>query len=151
MSVSSAGVQLQTPAPAVSPVGDVHFGSATGYLYSNNGNVIDPRTGGVIGNFPLNTIEGGFNEPPLMVTDGQLNIAYFFGEPEYLGYYVLEAYDLTHFTFLGAVALTNVSGIPTKMCRWGSNGLAILTHTGSGSLGDGVYLVGGGFVTSPAP
>ena len=151
MTVSSAGVQLQTPAPATSPVGDVHFESTTGYLYTNNGNVIDPRTAGVIASFPLNTIEGGFGNPPLMVTDGQLNIVYFFGQPEYLGYNILEAYDLTHFTFLGGVALTSVSGTPTKMYRWGNNGLAILTHTGSGSFGDGVYLVSGGFVTSPAP
>lgn len=159
MSVSSGGVQLQTQSSApASPGGSLHFDSTTGYLYSDSGKVIDPGTGAVIGSFTFNTIQGGFDTAtsPIMVPDGKLNIAYFLGQPEWgftQGSYVLEAYDLAHFTFLGAIPLTNVSGTPSKMFRWGTNGLAILTGDayGRGAAGDGVYLVSGSFVTSPAP
>jgi len=153
MSVSSAGVQLQTHTSAA---GYLHFDSTTGYLYSDAGKVIDPATGAVIGNFPLNAIQGGFNGISIMVPDGKLNIAYFLGQTAYstgASNYVIAAFDLTHFTFLGAIPIANVSGTPSKMFRWGSNGLAFLTGDayGAGATGDGVYLVSGAFVTSPAP
>ena len=146
MSVSSAGLQLQTPAPAASSGGNVHFDSTTGYLYSDSGKVFNPATVAVIGRFPLNTIQGGLNGTSIMVPDGRLNIAYFLGQRAYGGGvgYVIEAYDLTDFIFLGAIPIPNVTGIPSKMIRWGSNGLAFMTD-------NGVYLVSGGFVTSPAP
>jgi hypothetical protein len=158
MSVSSVGVQLQTQTSAAGlSLGNyLHFDSTTGNLYSDTGKVIDPATGAVIGSFPLNALQGGFNGNPVMVPDGKLNIAYFVGQTISgggSGNYVIEAFDLTHFTLLGAIPITNVSGTPSKMFRWGSNGLAFLTggSSGASAAGDGVYLVSGGFVTSPAP
>jgi hypothetical protein len=151
MTVSSAGVQLpmQGSTAYPSPLGKhLQFDSTTGYLYSDTGWVIDPATGLNIGSsFPLSALQGGlFN--PIMVPDGKLNIAYFLGQTRDAngtGTYVIEAFDLTHFTLMGAISIPNVSGgPPSKMIRWGSNGLAFLTD-------DGVYLVSGGFVTSPAP
>jgi hypothetical protein len=158
MSTSSTGVQLQTKTTAtgVYSGNQLHFDSTTGYLYSNNGGVIDPATGAPIGSFPLNAIQGGLSSA-VMVPDGKLNIAYFLGQTGYAnnpaGNYVIEAFDLTHFTFLGAIPMMNVAGTPSKMIRWGSNGLAFLTGDpyGAGAAGDGVYLVSGSFVTSPAP
>lgn len=160
MSVNSAGVQLQTQATPTGPSfgNHLHFDSATGYIYSDSGQIIDPATNATIGSFPLNAIQGGFgaNGNQIMVTDGALKIAYFLGrtvDAATAGDYVIEAFDLTHFTLLGAIPISNVSGIPSKMIRWGSNGLAILTgdSSGRGAAGDGVYLVSGDFVTSPAP
>lgn len=159
MSVTSAGVQLQTTTPVGSSFGNhLHFDSTTRYIYSDSGNIIDPATNAVIGRFPLNAIQGGFGAytNPIMVPDGKLDIAYFLGqtvEAAKAGDYLLEAFDLTHFTLLGAIPITNVSGTPSTMIRWGSNGLAFLTvdTNGAGAAGDGVYLVSGGFVTSPAP
>lgn len=159
MPVSSAGVQF----PMVmnfgysSPLGKhLQFDSTTGYLYSDTGMVIDPVKGFIIGSFPLNALQGGLFYP-IMVPDGKLNIAYFLGQTREAnctvggcviggtGTYVIEAFDLTHFTLIGTISIPNVSGgPPSKMVRWGSNGLAFLTGTG-------VYLVSGGFVTSPAP
>jgi hypothetical protein len=57
----------------------------------------------------------------------------------------------THFTFLGAIVLPNVTGTPAKLIRWGQNGLALLTSgsSGSGQPG-GVFLISGNFVTNPA-
>jgi hypothetical protein len=152
MPVSSAGVQLpmQGTFNYSSPFGThLQFDSTTGYLYSDTGMVIpDPVKGfSIIGSFPLNALQGGlFN--PIMVPDGKLNIAYFLGqtrEANLTGTYVIEAFDLTRFTLIGTISIPNVSGgPPSKMIRWGNNGLAFLTGTG-------VYVVSGGFVTSPAP
>lgn len=158
MSISSSGVQLQTQTtPAVLNLGNyLHFDSTTGYIYSDSGKVIDPATNVVIGTFPLNAIQGGLMGNPIMVPDGKLNIAYFLVQTPVAtggGSYVIEAFDLTHFTFIGAIPITNASGTASRMIRWGSNGLAILigNPSGAGAAGDGVYLVSGGFVTSPAP
>jgi hypothetical protein len=157
MSVSATGVQLQTQSSAApTSFGNyLHFDSTTGYIYSDSGKVIDPTTNAVIGSFPLGALQGGFNGIPVMVQDGKLNIAYFLGQTVSVGpgNYVIEAFDLTHFTLLGVIPITNVSGTPSRLIRWGSNGLAFLTGgtSGAGAAGGGVYLVSGGFVTSPAP
>jgi hypothetical protein len=156
MSVTATGVQLQTQSSRTGGFGQhLHFDPATNYLYNNAGRVIDPVTGNVVASFPLDTLQGGLMGS-LMVTDGRLNIAYFLGRTEFnstQGNYTLAAYDLTHFNLLGAIVIKNVIGTPSKMVRWGSNGIAILTSDpyGNGAHGDGVYLVSGGFVTSPAP
>jgi hypothetical protein len=150
MSVSSGGVQFQTQFPSAgSSLGNnLQFDLTTGFLYTDTGEVLDSGTGAVIANFPLNAVQGVIGLNPVMVPDGKLNIAYFLSQTSNAGNCILEAFDLTRFTFLGAIPITNVSGTPTKIVRWGSNGLAFLT---SGAAGDGVYLVSGGFVTSPAP
>jgi hypothetical protein len=150
MPVSSAGVQLpiQTMTAASSFGKHLQFDSTTGYLYTNSGQVLDPaRITTIIGSFPLNALQGGLIGNILVVPDGKLNIAYFLGQTRSgngTGTYVIEAFDLTHFTLIGTISIPNVSGIPSKMIRWGTNGLAFLTDTG-------VYLVSGGFVTSTAP
>jgi len=158
MSVNPAGVQLQTQiTTAGSDLGNhLHFDSTTGYIYTDSGNVIDPATNSVIGSFPINAVQGGFNGSPIMVPDGKLNIAYFLGRSINgggTGNYFIEAFDLTNFTLLGSSSITNISGTPSRMIRWGNNGLAFLTGdtNGAGAAGDGVYLLSGGFVTSPAP
>jgi hypothetical protein len=126
MSVNSTGVQLQAQASNGGSGSHLHFDATTGYLYSDNGVVIDPVTQGVIGSFPLNTIQGGFIGSSIMVTDAKLNIAYFLGQTNYAfssGNYALAAFDLSHFTYLGAIPLTGIAGTPSKMMRWGTNGL----------------------------
>ena len=161
MSVTSSGVQLaSTTQPAISTSGGrIHFDPTTGYVYTDSGQIIDPATSTVVGTFPFNAVQGGLRSS-VMVTDGKLHIAYFVGQTVEEGgtsNYAIEAFDLTHFTFLGAMPLTitNASGPPFKILRWGPDGLAILTgypsQVGSPSSGDGVYLVTGAFVTSPAP
>jgi hypothetical protein len=154
MSVDSTGIQLQTKPSVATALGNLHYDSTTGLLYSDSGSILDPATGSVVGTFPLNTLQGGLQgfanaTNPVMVPDGKLNIAYFFGHTAFGGSLnsVLAAYDLTHFTFLGAISIPNVSVKPVKILRWGNNGLAILTDSASSP---NVYLVSGDFVTSPA-
>ncbi len=83
-----------------------------------------------------------------MIPDGRLNIAYFFGHTVFgeSQYSVLAEYDLTRFTFIGALSFPNISDRPLKILRWGSNGLAIMTDNTTTS---NIYLITGDFVTSP--
>lgn len=168
-SVNSSGVQAtnayQNLYGGFGPA--LQYDATTGYLYSSTigadgSNAIDPSTGKTVGTFPLNAIEGGFDfgSKAPMVPDGTLNIAYFVGHLQTASSaqeYTLEAFDLTHFTVLGAISIPNVVGVPVKLIRWGTNGLAFLTqtlNTNNGSTapgaGDGVYLISGAFVTNPA-
>ncbi len=160
LSVDSTGVQVakDEPIPNSSSIGPMQFDATTGDYYSTSGAVIDPSTGTIVGSYSVANIQGGMDLNPVMVPDGKLNIAYFVGTTDW-GLQssegpLLEAYDLTHFTFLGAVALPTACNSPAEMIRWGTNGLAILTginYPGNRIQGSGVCLVSGAFVTSPAP
>jgi hypothetical protein len=157
MSVTSTGVQLQKQSSDTGSLGRrLHFDATTNYIYSDSGKVIDAVTGAVVASFPLDAVQGGFNGTSIMVPDGRLNIAYFFGQTAYnqtSNAYVLAAYDLTHYKLLGAVQVGSVLRTPLKILRWGSTGLAVLTggDYGNGVPDAGVYIVSGAFVTSPAP
>jgi len=154
LSDNAMSVQLQ-PQSLSKASGRPHFDASTNLIYSDLGEIIDPATNIVKGSYPLDSIQGGYNNGSLMVPDGKLNIAYFLGQTTDVstqGSYTLEAFDLTRHTFLGAVPVTGISGVPSKIVRWGVNGLAILTGDpdGQDAVEHGVYLISGSFVTSPA-
>jgi hypothetical protein len=158
MSIDSMGLQLQgkTTVAGTAFGSRLHFDSTTGYIYSDAGEVLDPATNTFIGSFPIYAAQGGFNGNTVMVPDGKLNIAYFVGQTVSSGSsgnYYIEAFDLTNFKLLGSMPIANIVGVPSKIIRWGSNGLAVLTgdSNGAGAGGDAVYLISGAFVTSPAP
>lgn len=140
--------------------GQLHYESTTGFVYSDQGKAIDPSTGSTVGTFPLEAVDGGYTFFGVMVPDGTLNVAYYLGQGDSeqgTQNYTLEAFDLTHFTLLGAISIPNVVGTPVKLIRWGTNGLAFLTKTidttngtAAPAQGDGVYLISGAFVTNPA-
>jgi hypothetical protein len=135
-------------------IGTLHCQAATGYVYGDNGGVADPASGTLIGSYPTGAV-GGDLYLGVMVPDTTLNITYFLGQTDAQSgsqQYALEAFNLTDFTFLGAVNIPNVVGTPVKLIRWGSNGLTFLTGNGSGgsTQGDGVYLMSGAFVTNPS-
>jgi hypothetical protein len=158
LSVDSSGVQETNDYAGVfggSGYGNLHYDATTGYVYSDGGQVVDPSSGTTVGSFPTSAVQGGFAINGVMVPDGTLNIAYFVGQTQDEAgtqQYALEAFDLTHFTLLGAIPIPNVVGFPVKLIRWGTNGLALLTGNGPGGpvQGDGVYLISGAFVTNPA-
>lgn len=156
MSADSTGVAIASkPAVVNSISGNLHFDSVTGYIYTDNGYVLDSKTAVAVGRFPVNALQSGFSLSPLMIPDSKLNIAYFLGhtiDSSGPSTYVIEAFDFNHYNLLGTATIPNVSGIPYRFVRWGSNGLAFLTtdpnKTGAAT---GIYLVSGAFVTSPAP
>jgi hypothetical protein len=154
LSVDSSGVQIAQDDKIqgmTEAFGEPRFDPATGYVYGDTGLVINPSSGTVAGSFPLNTIQGGFSTIPAMTTDGNLNIAYFIGTTNWGPYQscALEAYDMTHFTYLGGTWILCASGPPAKLIRWGPNGLAFLMEPSSLHLPN-IILFSGAFVTSPA-
>lgn len=158
LSVNSSGVQAtnayQNLSGGFGP--HFHYDATTGYMYSEvSGNVVNPSTGALVGTFPVLAAVGGNAFYGVMVPDGLLNVAYFIGYgnvQQGTPQYTLEAFDMTNFTLLGAVAIPNVVGNPVDLVRWGSNGLALLTNQGfNGPVqGTGVYLISGAFVTTPS-
>lgn len=158
LSVNPAGVQIastyngaNTPPTGNStstPTPQLHFDTTTGYLYSDNGAVINPTNGKTVGSFPV---------AGRMTIDDGLGLAYFVGQtlsqiggPDY----TITAFNLTTFASEGSIVVPGVAGQPVRLVRWGSNGLAFLTNNNSSSsatpiAGMGVYLVSGSFVTTP--
>jgi hypothetical protein len=153
--VGPSGVTIDTEYQLpISYIGAEHYDPTTGYLYTDSGQVIDPSNGTVVGAFPTDTIQGGFQSFPFpaMVPDGILNIAYFAGLTKWGQVPVIEAFDLTDFKFLGAVPIP-LTCQADKMIRWGPNGLALLAQVRNSvpaQPGTAVCLVSGAFVTSPA-
>jgi hypothetical protein len=130
--------------PATSQL--IHYDKTTGYVYGDDGNVIDPASGTLVGSFP--------SSGP-MVPDGNLNMAFFVSQmPNDVGSstYTLESFDLQHFTLIRALTLQNINGIPTHLIRWGSNGLAFVANSNASNTNPpdaasgAVYIISGSFI-----
>jgi hypothetical protein len=113
---------------------ELYYDPTTKYVYDDIGSVIDPSQGTMVGNF---------NASGLMVPDGSLGKAFFLGQVSNadINTYFVESFDIQKFTPIAILAMHNVSGTPTHLIRWGSNGLAFTTS-------DFVYIYSGSFVNS---
>ena len=97
---------------------------ASGPIFSNAGQVVDAATLTLLGTFP-NAGGGSF------VPDPAVGRAYYLtpaGSPA--NAWTLKAYDINTFTLIGSLTIPNVSGGPTALVRWGTNGLAFRTNGG---------------------
>lgn len=174
--VTSAGFGSVSDYPGLAPTsGDVrnafeiHFDPTTNYVYYDNGEVIDPGSGTLVGTFSA----GG-----VMVPDGSLGKAFFVGKLKAdagTTTYTLESFDIHSFTPIATLTIQNVVGVPRHLIRWGSDGLAFTTcsygyvsfscpiNSDVQGTGDemgtpgGIYIIQGSFVngsasrTAPAP
>jgi hypothetical protein len=155
LSVNSTGVQLaqsdqlNTSSESVT-LGGIHYSALTGYLYGDDGAVIDPSGGKVVNQLAMGAsgwISAYFT--PLVTLDDNLGMAWVLAQPAsgQSGQYVIETFDLKTNALLGSIAISNVTDPPVKLIRWGTNGLAFLTNgTGAG----GIYVISGSFVTTPS-
>jgi hypothetical protein len=120
---------------------DIHYDATTGYVYGDNGGIIDPSSGTNVGTFAASGI---------MVPDGTLGTAFFLGQTSQdLGStnYTLESFDINTFVPIESFTITNVIGTPTHLIRWGTNGLAFTTiDTATTPATGAVYLVNGSLV-----
>jgi hypothetical protein len=82
---------------------------------------------------------GNFGVSGPMVPDSTLNRA-FFAKAVGTSMVVIYAFDLTHFSSVSSINISNVAGNPLRLIRWGQNGLAFNTDAGE------IVLVGGNFV-----
>jgi hypothetical protein len=108
---------------------EIHFDPGTKLIYSDEGHVVDPLTGNPVGLFSVGN--------GVLVPDSTLNRAFFASQS---GTFTIQAFNLTKFNLVDSITIPGVSGFPTRIIRWGDNGLAF--STGAGPL----YLIGGNFV-----
>jgi hypothetical protein len=140
LSVDSSGVALSQDFQRVfnSFTNRIHFDAATNAVYADEGHVLDPSSGLPNGNYDL---------AGLMVPDAALNTSFFIPSSSFgTGSITIESFDQTHFTPITTITIPGITGTPTRLIRWGQNGLAFITGGASGQ----VILVGGNFI-SPAP
>jgi len=133
LTVSLSGVVLDTDLS--NDIGGyfkrIHFDPGSKRIYSDFGDVVD-TTGNPVGSFTPDN-EG------VMAPDSTLEKAFFASEASG-SMAEIQVFDLQKFTSLGTIMIPNVSANPTRIVRWGNNGLAFITFHGA------VYLVGGNLV-----
>jgi sugar lactone lactonase YvrE len=122
---------------------DIKF--ANGLLYSSGGRVADPEAQKLIGTFPASGTA--------IAVDPVLGRIFFLQGDGFNSILTLSAYDLNTFLPLGSVTLTGISGTPTNLVRWGTNGLAFSTRNFFSSPGvvSQVYLMQSALVSTAAP
>jgi len=145
--VTSAGIPgatIQDYAGAAAGFGGrIHFDKTTGYVYADNGPVLDPSTGKAVGTFSTSGI---------MIPDGSIGKAFFASQlygSNPIG--TITSYDVNHFTPIDSLVFPNVTGSTGRLIRWGTNGLAFnaytTNYTGSTTTKTGkVYILSGSFV-----
>ncbi len=137
LQVGSNGVTLSIDYPNdfSSFYARIHYDSGTGLVYTDDGNIINPTNGQIVGSFPAS----GY-----MVPDSSMNRAFFFGQIQaQLGTnsYTVESLDLTTHTPIAEITIPNVQGYPLRFIRWGASGLALNDNAGF------VYIINSNFVS----
>lgn len=118
--------------------GPMHVDATSGLVYADNSsNVIDPVSATVVGAFPVSGV---------MVPDSSLGCAYFITQTQAqidaaAGDWTLSCYNTADQTLTRSMVIAGVMGTPTKMLRWGNEGLAFMTDGGY------IYFVSGQIVT----
>jgi IPT/TIG domain len=123
-----------------------HFDPVTGYIYSDGGQVTDPKDGSQV---------GGFSASGLMVPDSKLGRAFFLGQtPDQSSTdsYTLQIFDLTKYTLLDSIVVPNVIGSPMQMVRWGTSGIAFTTASNDFYQPHGMtYILSGTAISGAGP
>jgi hypothetical protein len=116
----------------------IRFSPATGFVYGNDGRVVDPATGIVLGSYAVGTP----STTNLMIPDSGLGKAFFLTQAQNAGNttVTLQSFDLVNFTLLNSMTIPNLKGTVQGLVRWGQNGLAFNTNQGQ------IVLLGGSFV-----
>ncbi len=94
----------------------IHFESSTGWIYADDGEILDPGTGKVV---------GGFSMPGALTTDGLLKRV-FVADGAVSGLTYLLAYDLNSQALVNSLQI-QVAGAPHRILRWGTSGLIFNT------------------------
>jgi hypothetical protein len=126
LTVGSKGVSLSHDYPnEISEFYErIHYDSGTGYVYADDGNVINPANGQHVGQFQAS----GY-----MVPDSTLNRAFFFGQTQSQAgstSFTIESFDLSTLAPISEITIDNVRGYPLQFIRWGTSGLAFNDDAG---------------------
>jgi hypothetical protein len=157
MPVTSAGVGAVTTYPASfrAQGGRLHLDAATGYVYGDWGEVLNPANGTPIGNYAWSRTGGNLYPGALSVEDSNLNRFYtvleIFG-PGGTSAFQIQSFDQTQFRPLSTIVIPNATGYLSNFIRWGQSGLAFVTSGQASTAQGNLYILDGGFVNpSGAP
>lgn len=152
MEVNSTGVSINNSYPGTFPYEGlvsgtgITFDSSMGYIYANDGQVLNPTTGDLVGAFDLSAFYGDV----YCAVDAAQGLVFFVGETIEQSKgdfgYTIEVFDNSSYRLLHSLLIPNFAvgeGPPTQLLRWGNSGLAFLTSAR-------IYLVDGKFVNSTA-
>jgi hypothetical protein len=118
--------------------GRMHVDGASGLIYADGSTaVLNPSTGSPATTFPVSGV---------MAPDSSLGCAYFIAQTQAqidaaAGDWTLSCYSTTDQSLTRALVIPGVTGTPTKMMRWGNEGLVFITDGGM------IYFVSGQVVT----
>jgi hypothetical protein len=158
LNVNSSGVTMQTTYTGVlyaplAATSDIHFDAKSGYIYDDDGRVIDPATGNIVGNFNLNYLLTEYNYSTHCVVDSSQGIVFFLGQTfnqfnSASGFTIL-AFDQSTYHLLNTLSIPQATGFAIDFVRWGQAGLAFNTSlTGYGNVTPAIYMVDGAFVNA---
>jgi len=149
MAVTPSGVTLISSSP-VTGSGAIKFDD--GRLYTASGHVLDPDSGILLGTFTGTDI----NSFTPFVSESALGRVYFLSAPFSpgpitTGTVTLRVFNQQTFVPLGTLQIPNVLGTPTRLVRWGSNGLAFCTTGGQTYLIQTTLVPSADPVPTPTP
>jgi hypothetical protein len=119
----------------------LRYNSGNNLLYSDDGKIIDPATGQVVGNFSLPATGQTF-----MALDAANSLAFFMAPTKInASDWNLMSYAMGTHAATSTYTVAGVSGIPRKLVRWGIDGLAFKTDLTTNYTGV-IYLYSGPLV-----
>lgn len=151
-SVSSTGVTVGGTLNSGNLGLRVHYDTGTKLLYSDSGVITNPVGPAQVGAFPsgVAVVTDSTLKRAFVLTSSTSNISNNPGQGATS--YTLNIYDLNTLGLLNSIVIPDVLGYPTRMTRWGSNGLAFVTNSQvytAGSAGVLYILQGSGISGSP--
>lgn len=151
LGVNDSGVFFLSAGEAqFSDGGEIHSDFGTGLIYSDDGNVADPSTGGVLGSYKASG---------LVLPDSSLNRVFILTQSAAQANtqdFTIVSFNENSFAQVSTLTLSKLVGSPFAFERWGSSGFAILTvNSNAGPWGGSygmLYLVqDAGFVSAAEP
>ncbi len=137
--------------------GNGHFDPITGYIYADNGQVVNPVTDEAVGNFSLDSLQGEGTGTTYCAVDSEQGVVFFIGRGYnalLAGTWVIQAYDQKTYNLLRTLSLPQVDGVVSQLIRWGNAGLAFSVvpypYATNPPVTPTIYLVDGSFVDSTA-
>lgn len=129
MSIGPSGVTVTNTTSVNTPGGD--FKIDQGLMYLPFGQTYNAETGLLVGTFTLSGPGSSLSVEP----DSSVGRVYFLtGDTGFDDFvprtYTIRAFSQQTFVPVGTLDITNVTGRPTSLIRWGANGLAFGTSTG---------------------
>jgi hypothetical protein len=123
--VNPSGVTLASDYPNILLHNDgwamnIHYDAGTQLIYDDNGSVVDPNTGQLLGSFTASPT----SQQGVMAPDSTLNAAFFVYQTSVTYQLAVESFDITKFTVVAQTQLSHVGSTPLRLIRWGENGLA---------------------------